>query len=68
MKNKEYSKDALNRIEALRKIKNDNNVVSANRNRINKSNENIRDKQKIGKLKLNNKLIRTYEGFNMWSN
>ena len=65
MKNKEYSKDALNRIEALRKIKNDNNVVSANRNRINKSNENIRDKQKIGKLKLNNKLIRTYEGFNM---
>jgi len=61
---KEYSKDALSRIEALRKIKNDNNVVSSNRNRINKSNENIRDKR-IGKLKLNNKLIRTYEGFNM---
>ena len=61
---KEYSKDALSRIEALRKIKNDNNVVSSNRNKINKSNENIREKR-IGKLKLNNKLIRTYEGFNM---
>ena len=63
-KNKEYSKDALSRIEALRKIKNDNNTNISNKNRINKSNENLRDKQ-FGKLKLNNKLIRTYEGFNM---
>ena len=64
--NNGYSKDAFIRIEALRKIKNNNNNLNSTNNRKkNKSNENILDKKKFAKLKLNNKLMRTYEGFNM---
>ena len=62
---KEYSKDALNRIEALRKIKNVNNPNLSGKNRTNKSSENLKNRQQFGRLKLNNKLMRTYEGFNM---
>ena len=62
---KEYSKDALNRIEALRKIKNVNNPNLSGKNRTNKSSENLKNRQQFGRLKLSNKLMRTYEGFNM---
>ena len=61
---KEYSNDALKRIAALRKIKYENDLNDNNRNRINKSNENLRERNQFGKLKMNNKLMRTYEGFN----
>ena len=61
---KEYSNDALKRIAALRKIKYENDLNDNNRNRINKSNENLRERNQFGKFKMNNKLMRTYEGFN----
>ena len=60
----EYSNDALKRISALRKIKYENDLNDNNRNRINRSNENLRQRNQFGKLKMNNKLMRTYEGFN----
>ena len=62
------SKDAFFRIEALRKIRNENNRKSNIRKRNyehNKSDEYIRTLRQFGKLKMNNKLMRTYEGFNM---
>ena len=61
---KEYSNDALKRIEALRKIKYENDLNDNNKRRINKSNENLRERNQFGKFKVNNKLMRTYEGFN----
>ena len=62
------SSDAFFRIEALRKIRNENNKKSNIRKRNiehNKSDEYIRTLRQFGKLKMNNKLMRTYEGFNM---
>ena len=67
--NIQYSNDAFYRIEALRKIKKDNNNRNINirkrNNNNNKSDEYIRNLRQFGKLKMNNKLMRTYEGFNM---
>ena len=62
------SKDAFFRIEALRKIRNENNRknnIRKRNNEHNKSDEYIRTLRQFGKLKMNNKLMRTYEGFNM---
>ena len=65
--NEQSSNDALFRIEALRKIKRDNNIRNMNirKRNNNKSDEYIRNLRQLGKLKMNNKLMRTYEGFNM---
>ena len=65
----QISNDAFYRIEALRKIKKDNNNRNINirkrNNSNNKSDDYIKNLRQIGKLKMNNKLMRTYEGFNM---
>ena len=61
----QYSKEAFNRIEALRKIKNENNKNINIRKRNNKSDEYIRNLRQFGKIPMNNRLMRTYEGFNM---
>ena len=66
---KQYSEDALKIISALRKIRyENNNRINSNIKRVNRSNENSRDRQIMRKLKIdtnNNKFIRTFEGFNM---
>ena len=69
-KDKQYSKEALKIIYALRKIRYENdNVINSNKRKINRSNENLRVEQQLRKLKMNNynnnKFIRTFEGFNM---
>ena len=65
----QISNDAFYRIEALRKIKKNNNNRNMNirkrTNSNNKSDDYIKNLRQIGKLKMNNKLMRTYEGFNM---
>ena len=66
---KQYSEDALKIISALRKIRyENNNRINSNIKRVNRSNENSRDRQIMRKLKIdnnNNKFMRTFEGFNM---
>ena len=66
---KQYSEDALKIISALRKIRyENNNRINSNIKRVNRSNENSRDRQIMRKLKIdtnNNKFIRTFEGFNI---
>jgi hypothetical protein len=61
---KEYSRDALKRIEALRKIKYENNENIYNKNKMNRSNENVMDNM-FGRTKLSKKIMKAFEGFNM---